>query len=66
MPYFDKNKRLVCPNCHKSEGVALVWSGGSCYFGGHEEDFVCGLCNCEFTAKYKVEEIIVVEGKKNG
>jgi ribosomal protein S27AE len=67
MSYFDKNKRLVCPNCHKSEGVGLVWSGGSSYFGQHEEDFVCGLCKCEFTAKYKVEEIIVVEeGKKNG
>ena len=65
MPYFDKNKRLICPNCHKSDGVGLVWTGGSSYFGMHEEDFVCGLCNCEFTAKYKVEEIIVVqEGKK--
>lgn len=67
MAWFDNNKRLVCPNCHKSDGVGLVWSGGSSYFGDHEEDFVCGLCNCEFTAKYKVVDIItIVEGKQNG
>lgn len=67
MAWFDSNKRLVCPNCHKSNGVALVWSGGSSYFGDHEEDFVCGLCKCGFTAKYKVTEIIIVEeGQKNG
>ena len=67
MTCFDSNKRLVCPNCHKSEGVGLVWSGGSSYFGDHEEDFVCGLCKCEFTAKYKVAEIITVEeGQKSG
>lgn len=65
MAWFDKNKRLVCPNCHKSEGVALVWSGGSSYFGQHEEDFVCDLCKCEFTAVYKVEGIkIIEEGEK--
>lgn len=65
MAWFDNNKRLVCPNCHKSEGVALVWSGGSSYFGGHEEDFVCGLCKCEFTAVYKVADIkIIGEGEK--
>ena len=67
MPWFDSNKRLVGPNCHKSDGVGLVWSGGSSYFGDHEEDFVCGLCKCEFTAKYKVVDIItIVEGQKNG
>lgn len=66
MAWFDSKKRLVCPNCHKSDGVGLVWSGGSCYFGQHEEDFVCGLCKCEFTVKYKVAEIITVEeGQKN-
>lgn len=65
MPWFDSNKRLVCPNCHKSDGVALVWSGGSTYFGQHEEDFVCGLCKCEFTAVYKVANIeIIGEGEK--
>lgn len=63
MAWFDKDKRLVCPNCHKSEGVELVWSGGDSYFGNHEEDFVCGLCKCEFTAKYKICDIeICVEG----
>lgn len=61
MAWFDSNKRLVCPNCHKSEGVALVWSGGSSYFGQHEEDFTCVLCKCEFTAKYKVADVITVE-----
>lgn len=67
MAWFDSNKRLVCPNCHKSDGVALVWSGGSCYFGDHEEDFVCGLCKCEFTAIYKVTDIITIqEGQKSG
>jgi ssDNA-binding Zn-finger/Zn-ribbon topoisomerase 1 len=66
MAWFDNNKRLVCPNCHKSDGVGLVWSGGSSYFGQHEEDFVCNLCKCEFTVKYKVAEIITVEeGQKN-
>lgn len=67
MAWFDSNKRLVCPNCHKSDGVGLVWSGGSCYFGQHEEDFVCNLCKCEFTAIYKVADIITVEeGQRNG
>lgn len=66
MAWFDNKKRLVCPNCHKSDGVGLVWSGGSCYFGQHEQDFVCGLCKSEFTVKYKVAEIITVEeGQKN-
>ena len=65
LPWYDINKRLMCPCCHKSEGVALVWSGGDSYFGKHEEDFVCGLCNCEFSAVYKVEGIkIVEEGEK--
>lgn len=65
MAWFDKNNRLVCPNCHKSEGVGLVWSGGSSYFGKHEEDFVCDLCKCEFTAIYKVADIkIIEEGEK--
>ena len=65
MDWFDNNKRLVCPNCHKSDGVALVWSGGNSYFGMHEQDFVCGLCGCGFTAVYKVADIkIVEEGEK--
>lgn len=64
-PWYDINKRLMCPCCRKSEGVALVWSGGDSYFGRHEEDFVCGLCNCEFSAVYKVEGIkIIEEGEK--
>ena len=62
MSWFDNNKRLVCPNCHKSEGVSLVWSGGSSYFGQHEEDFVCCSCRCEFTAIYKVIEIKTQKG----
>ena len=67
MAWFDSNKRLVCPNCHKSDGVDFVWSVGSGYFGMHEEGFVCGLCKCEFTAVYKVADIKIVEGgeKKN-
>lgn len=65
MDWFDNNKRLVCPNCYKSDGIALVWSGGNSYFGMHEQDFVCGLCGCGFTAVYKVEDIkIVEEGEK--
>lgn len=65
MTWFDNNKRLVCPNCHKSDDVYLVWSGGDSYFGKHKEDFVCGLCKCEFTAVYKVADIkIIEEGEK--
>lgn len=68
MAWFDKNNRLVCPNCHKSEGVGLVWSGGDNHRGMHEDDFVCGLCGCEFTAVYKVADIKIIEEgeKKNG
>lgn len=65
MAWFDSNKNLVCPNCHKSEGVALVWSGGNSSRGMHEQDFVCGLCKCEFTAVYKIADIITItEGEK--
>ena len=65
MAWFDKNNRLICPNCHKSDGVALVWSGGDNHRGMHEDDFVCGLCKCEFTAVYKVADIkIIEEGEK--
>lgn len=65
MAWFDSNKRLVCPNCHKSNGVELVWSGGASCFGMHEEVFACGLCKCEFTAVYKVADIkIIEEGEK--
>lgn len=65
MNWFDKNNYLVCPNCHKSEGVGLVWSGGNTYFGNREEDFVCELCECEFTGVYKMVDIkITQEGKK--
>lgn len=65
MAYFDKDKRLICPNCHKSYGIGLVWSGGSSYFGNYEEDFVCTLCNCEFTVKYKVDDVVITEeGRK--
>lgn len=65
MAWFDSNKRLVCPNCHKSEGIERVWSGGSSYFGNHQEDFECSLCKCVFTAVYKVADIkIIEEGEK--
>lgn len=65
MAWFDNHKLLVCPNCHKSEGVGLVWSGGNSYRGDHEEDFVCGLCKCEFTVVYKVADIkIIKEGER--
>lgn len=65
LPWFDINKNLICPNCHKSEGVALVWSGGNNLRGRHEDDFVCGLCKCEFTAVYRIEGIkIIEEGEK--
>jgi hypothetical protein len=68
LPWFDINKLLMCPNCRKSEGLALVWSGGDNHRGRHEDDFVCGLCNCEFTAVYKIEGIDIIEEgeKKNG
>jgi hypothetical protein len=64
-PWFDINHLLRCPNCNKSEGVALVWSGGDNHRGKHEDDFVCGLCKCEFTAVYMVKGIeIIEEGEK--
>lgn len=63
--WFDINHRLRCPNCNKSEGVALVWSGGNYNCGRHEDDFVCGLCKCEFTAVYRVKCLkIIEEGEK--
>lgn len=61
LPEYDINKRLVCPNCNKSDGVGSVWSGGNSYFGIYEEDFVCSLCKCEFTAVYKVADIKIIE-----
>jgi hypothetical protein len=64
-PCYDINRRLVCPNCHKSEGVGLVWSGGDSYFGKHEQDFECELCKCEFTAVYMVKEIKIIEEGEN-
>ena len=67
MDWFDNNRRLVCPNCHKSDGVSLIWAGGLSHFGQHEEDFICSLCKCEFTAKYKITEIIAFrKEQKNG
>ena len=68
LPWYDINKRLMCPCCNKSEGIDLVWTGGDNYFGKHEDDFVCDLCKCEFTAVYKVEGIKIIEEgeKKNG
>ena len=67
-PLYDANKRLVCPCCHTSESVELVWTGGSNHFGKHEDDFVCGFCACEFTAVYEVVGIEIIEegGKQNG
>lgn len=63
MAWFNKNKELICPNCHRSDGLLLVWSGGDNHRGMHEDDFVCNLCKCEFTAKYKICDIeICVEG----
>ena len=65
MAWFDKNHRLVCPNCHKSEGVGLGGWRGVNQRGKHEDDFVCGLCKCEFTAVYQVADVkIIEEGEK--
>lgn len=61
MAWFDKNHRLVCPNCHKPEGIDLVWTGGANHFGKHEDDFVCSLCKCEFTAVYQVVDVKIIE-----
>ena len=64
-PWFDINHNLRCPNCNKSEGVALVWSGGDNHRGKHEDDFVCNLCKCEFTVVHTVKCIeIIEEGEK--
>ena len=61
MAWFDKNKYLICPNCHQSKNVHFVWAGGDGYRGNYEEDFICGSCGCEFTAVYKVVDIKITE-----
>ena len=66
MAWFDKHKRLICPNCHKSEGLVLECSDGDNIRGQHEDVFSCDLCKCVFVAVYKVKgiEIIGKEKKK--
>ena len=67
MAWFDKDKYIICPNCHKSKNVHAVWSGGDGYRGAYEEDFICGSCECVFAAVYEVKglEIIGEGDKKN-
>lgn len=65
LPWFDINKRLMCPYCHKSDGVAFVWSDGDSYLGKHEDGFLCIFCKREFTAVYKVEGIKIIGEKKD-
>lgn len=66
MAWFDNNKRLMCPCCHKPEGVRLVRSRGDNHYNKHENNFVCRLCQCEFTVEYRVWGIeIIEEGEKN-
>lgn len=65
MSWFDNNKCLVCPNCHKSDGVVFEWSDGANIRGEHEDVFMCDLCKCIFTAIYKVVNIkIIGKGEK--
>lgn len=65
-PCYDVNKRLVCPNCHKSESVFLEWSDSDNIHGEHEDVFMCDSCKCVFIAIYKIEGIeIIGEEKKN-
>lgn len=65
MPWFDNNKRLICPNCHESDGVVLEWSDGNNILGEHEDVFMCDLCKCIFIAVYKIANIeIIGEGEK--
>lgn len=63
-PWYDINKRLTCPCCRTSESVELVWSDGSAHFGKREDEFVCALCGCIFTAVYRVVGIEIVEEGK--
>ena len=65
LPWFDINKRLMCPCCHKSEGLVLENSDGDNIRGQHEDVFMCELCGCVFAAVYKVEGLeIIGEGEK--
>lgn len=64
--WFDINKRLMCPCCHKSENVVLEWSDSDNIHGEHEDLFMCDSCKCMFTAVYRVKGIkIIAEGKKD-
>lgn len=65
MALFDSNTLLVCPKCHRSSGLRLAWSGSRSYYGEHEDYFDCELCNCAFTAMYRVAEIRIEEEEKN-
>ena len=64
-PWYDINKHLMCPCCHKSENVVLEWSDGDNIRGEHEDVFMCDLCKCVFIAVYKVADIKIIEGKKD-
>ena len=64
-PWFDINKRLMCPCCHKSENITLENSDGDSIRGEHEDVFMCDSCKCVFVAVYKVKSIeIIGEGEK--
>ena len=64
-PWYDTNKRLMCPCCHKSEGLVLVWSESDNIRGEHEDTFMCDLCECVFAAVYEIKGLeIIGEGEK--
>ena len=64
-PWFDINKRLMCPCCHKSEDIVLESSDGDNIRGEHEDVFMCNSCKCVFVAVYKIKGIEVIgEGEK--
>ena len=65
MAWFDKNNRLICPCCQKSESVVLEWSDSDNIHDEHEDVFMCDSCKCVFEAVYKVTDIIIIgEGEK--
>lgn len=60
LPWYDINKRLMCPCCRKSEGLVLENSDGDNISGQHEDVFSCDLCKCVFVAVYRVKGIIII------
>ena len=65
-PWFDINKRLMCPCCHKSENITLENSDGDNIRGEHEEVFMCNSCKCVFVAVYKIKGIEIIGEGENG